>query len=587
MLKKLKMREKLVVLFGLLMLVTIFTQGMVSFNELNKSHDSTIAAVQDEFDSVIRTSVDGLIGALDANHQRYLDGEISKDEEMETAKKITRDARYNNGEGYFWADTADGVCAVHMNPEYEGKNRFDAQDLKGNLYIQNLIDAGNNEEGGFTEFYFPKPGEDGDFMKRGYTKKYEPYGWYVSTGNYYDDIEERLEEYENDKYASLVKMNVASALLAVVGIAIVLVVANQITKHLRAMIQRLTLLCQGDLHSPVPEVNTGDELETLSEATNETINNFKIVIDDIDNIMKGFSNGNFVLKEKITYTGDFNGIGHSIEKFVRQISETLLQINEASEQVAFGSEHLSSGAQELSHGVTEQADSIEDLSKTVGEIALHTKDTAENATKAKEISATSSDAIKRGHDQMNEMVAAMEEISSTSNEIGKIIKNIDDIAFQTNILALNAAVEAARAGASGKGFAVVADEVRNLAGKTAESAQSTATLIEKALLAIENGLKIVTRTSTTLDEVISSSEKSAEAIQSIADASIEQQEFIYRVNDGVEQISAVVHANSTNAEESAATSEELSAQAQMMKELIGKFQLQRVMLTTGHEYDSE
>ncbi|WMI79801.1 methyl-accepting chemotaxis protein [Anaerotignum sp. MB30-C6] len=293
------------------------------------------------------------------------------------------------------------------------------------------------------------------------------------------------------------------------------------------------------------------------------------------------------MKESINYAGDFNGIGLSIERFAEKMSEALLQINEASEQVAYGSEHLSGGAQELSQGVTEQANAIEELSKTFAGIALHTKETAENATKAKQISAGSRDAITRGYAQMNEMVMAMDEISNTSNEIGKIIKNIDDIAFQTNILALNAAVEAARAGASGKGFAVVADEVRNLAGKSAESAKNTANLIEKALLAIENGLKIVSTTSTTLDEVISSSEKSAEAIQSIADASVEQQEFIRQVNDGVDQISAVVRANSTNAEESAATSEELSGQAQLMKELIGKFQLQREILTKTNEDESE
>ncbi|WMI79800.1 cache domain-containing protein [Anaerotignum sp. MB30-C6] len=293
MLKKLKMRGKLVVFFGLLMLITIFTQGLVSFIELNKSHGSTIAAVQDEFDAVIRTSVEGLIGSLQANHQRYLDGEITKEEEMETAKKIARDTRYNNGEGYFWVDMADGLCAVHMDPEQEGKNRSNLEDLKGQNIVQNIIKAGNNEEGGFTEYYFKKPGEDEDFKKRGYTKKFEPYGWYVSTGNYYDDIEERLDEYKKDKQVSLLRMNVISVLLGIIGIIIMFVVANQITKHLRKMIQRITLLCQGDLHSPVPKMNTGDELQTLAIATSQTINNFGMVIYDIDNVMKEFSNGNF------------------------------------------------------------------------------------------------------------------------------------------------------------------------------------------------------------------------------------------------------------------------------------------------------
>ncbi|MPN13525.1 Methyl-accepting chemotaxis protein IV [bioreactor metagenome] len=176
---------------------------------------------------------------------------------------------------------------------------------------------------------------------------------------------------------------------------------------------------------------------------------------------------------------------------------------------------------------------------------------------------------------MSEMTAAMDEISNTSNEIGKIIKNIDDIAFQTNILALNAAVEAARAGSAGKGFAVVADEVRNLAAKSAESAKSTAALIEKAINAIDNGTKIVVRTAESLDGVISASEKSAQAIQYIADESIEQEKAVVKVNAGVEEISAVVQTNSATAQESAATSEELSGQAQLLKNLISRFKLKK------------
>jgi methyl-accepting chemotaxis protein len=167
----------------------------------------------------------------------------------------------------------------------------------------------------------------------------------------------------------------------------------------------------------------------------------------------------------------------------------------------------------------------------------------------------------------------MNEINKTSNEIGKIIKNIDDIAFQTNILALNAAVEAARAGTAGKGFAVVADEVRNLASKSAESAKNTAVLIESALEAIDKGTSIVNETAKSLDEVVTGSESSAKIIQQIADASAGQARSIADINTGFEQITAVVHTNSATAEQSAAASEELSAQAQMLKSLIRKFKL--------------
>lgn len=573
MLKKLKIRGKLVVVFGVLLLITIFMQGSLAYIQLEKSNKYTIEAVQDGFDITIKTSVDNIIGVLEVNHQRYLNGEITQKEEMENAEKIVRDTRYNDGEGYFWADLEDGTCAVHMNPEQEGQNRYNLQDLEGNYLVQNLIKAGNNPEGDFTEFYFSKPGEEGSFKKRGFTEKFEPYGWYISTGNYYQDIDKAVDVYKKEERFTILGLLGSSIALSAVGIFLVFIVANIITKHLNAITQRITQLCQGDLHSPVPEVNTGDELETLAMATSQTVSNLSMVIMDIDNSMKEFSEGNFVLDDNLSYIGDLNEIRNSIKKFVENISSALLQINSSSEQVAYGSDQLSGVSQSLSQGATQQASSIEDLSSTLRDITLKTKMTAENAENAKQISVDTGVAVNRSKQQMSEMTSAMDEISNTSNEIGKIIKNIDDIAFQTNILALNAAVEAARAGSAGKGFAVVADEVRNLAAKSAESAKSTAALIEKAINAIDNGTKIVVRTAESLDEVISGAEKSAQAIQYIADESIEQEKSIAKVNLGVEEISAVVQTNSATAQESAATSEELSGQAQLLKNLISKFKL--------------
>lgn len=571
MLKSAKLKTKIVLFFGALIIATIFIQGLVSFVQLSKSHNETINAQKENFDTIIKVSVDNLISVLDVNHQRYLDGEITHEQEMETATKIVRDTRYNDGEGYFWADLENGLCVVHMNPEYEGTQRLDAQDKAGNYYIQNLIAAGNQPEGGFTEFYFTKPNEDGIFKKRGYTKKYEPYGWYISTGNYYDDIDTIIEQYEKEKYISLLGIAACGAIIGAFGIFCMLVIAERMTGHLKRVTDRLTLLSQGDLHSPVIEVNTGDEFETLSMATKQTVDNLSGILNDIHDVMKGFSNGNFIFSSTLEYGGDLSGINDSIHSFSSNISKTLSQINATSVEVARGSRQVSEGSQTLAQGAAEQAASIQELTGYVTEMTASIHQTADDAEQAKQIALDSSHSSTQGQQQMKDMIGAMEKISHASNEIGKIIKNIDDIAFQTNILALNAAVEAARAGEAGKGFAVVADEVRNLAGKSAESAKLTSQLIENSIAAIANGSKIVTHTAESLNHIILSSEKTTEVIQNIADAAIQQKKSMDEVSNSLSQVSSVIQINSATSEESAAASEEISSQAEVLKDLINQF----------------
>ncbi len=370
--------------------------------------------------------------------------------------------------------------------------------------------------------------------------------------------------------------------IAIMAVAIIMsvifgvVISNGISKPITACAKRLELLSHGILKEPVPEINTKDETKILADATKVIVEGLTRVIQDEEYLLGEMAKGNFDIhtKDEEVYIGDFVPLLDSMRNINIHLSDTLSQINQSAEQVSAGSSQVSDGAQALAQGATEQASSVEELSATIEEITAHIKSNAENAADAKGLMDSAAVQVADSNRQMQEMIAAMNDISAKSGEIGKIIKTIDDIAFQTNILALNAAVEAARAGEAGKGFAVVADEVRNLAGKSADAAKTTSALIAESISAVENGTKIADDTAKSMLAVVDSASKISNSIDQISNASSEQADAAEQVTLGVNQISAVVQTNSATAQESAAASEELNGQAQMMRDLVAKFKLQ-------------
>jgi len=289
--------------------------------------------------------------------------------------------------------------------------------------------------------------------------------------------------------------------------------------------------------------------------------------------LDSLAEGDCTVETHEDYKGDFVTIKTALNTIVSNLNRMFSDINQSADQVASGADQVSSGAQALSQGATEQASSIEELSASITEIAGQVNQNATNSAAANKTSIEASAEVTHGNEQMQQMIGAMVEISDSSKQIGKIIKTIEDIAFQTNILALNAAVEAARAGTAGKGFAVVADEVRNLASKSAEAAKNTTVLIESSIKAVENGTKIADETGKSLSVIIEGVQKTSDLIAEISKSSNEQATAINQVTQGVDQISAVVQTNSATSEESAATSEELSGQAQVLKDTLAFFKL--------------
>ena len=362
--------------------------------------------------------------------------------------------------------------------------------------------------------------------------------------------------------------------LLVVAVLVMIYLVRGITKPIVELESAYGKMAQGSLNQNI-EYESKDEIGVLAQSFRVTSQGLHGVVSDLTYLMDEMANGNFNIKTKAEelYVGDFRPILESIRRMNKNLSSTLSQINDAADQVASGSEQVSSGAQGLSQGATEQASSVEELAATINDISDQVRMTADNAKEAKSQVEDAGRELSRSNESMEEMMQAMQEISSKSSEIGKIIKTIEDIAFQTNILALNAAVEAARAGEAGKGFAVVADEVRNLASKSAEAAKNTTLLIEGSIAAVEDGTRIAEQTASAIYATVESTKRAVDTVEKITDAAEQQAESVAEVTQGVDQISSVVQTNSATAEESAAASEELSGQSQILKGLVSRFQL--------------
>lgn len=465
--------------------------------------------------------------------------------------------------GYAYMINNQGVTVGHKNTDLVFAQDNDIENMK--------TDASLRELGELTQKMTARTVGSGEYTYNRITKiaAYAPVQdtpWIIIFGIEKSEILASVKMLQN----ILIVISIAAVLI---GALVTYFVSSGIASPIKKVTNVAQQIADGNFDVTL-DVKSKDEVGRLANAFNLTIErlvNYQGYIDEISDALYHVSQGNLKVQLQREYAGQFKKLKDTMQSLTSNLSSTILQINQSSSQVHSGAEQVANASQALSQGATEQASSIEELSASITEVTDQIRKNAENAKSAHEKANFAGKEMHDSNDQMREMMAAMEQITYKSSEISKIIKIIEDIAFQTNILALNAAVEAARAGAAGKGFAVVADEVRSLAGKSAEAAKNTTVLIGETIKAVNNGSQIADKTASSLHKSAQVTMDAVTLIDEIALASQEQATAIVQINQGIEQISTVVQTNAATAEESAAASEELSGQANILQELISKF----------------
>lgn len=566
-------KQRLTLNTGFSMTLLLLISILISVSSLvimgNERLVSEETSSREAFDRLIEQQTNSAMSVATLYHGKYTAGEMTLEEAKTAAADIIRNMKYGS-DGYFWVDNTKGDNIVLLGGEVEGTNRLAAKDANGFAYIQAFVDLAKTSGGGFTDYDYPKSGGTEPLPKRSYTMYFEPFDWIIGTGNYVDDIDTEIIALRRlivrETTILIVVNTCVGLLLLLLGLTLAVKLAKSISNQLGVLLNVSEKVAKGDTNITEDRSDIA-EIHSLGQSFSSVVQGIRDQVQTLGRIAEG----DFTVQ--MTERSESDVLVQSINKMVALLDRTMHEINAAADQVSSGSDQVSGGAQALAQGATEQASSIEELSSLIANMEQQFTKTGESIIKITSDTDRVESDLHLTYNQMKGLMGEILEVNSKSAEISKIIKAIEDIAFQTNILALNAAVEAARAGVAGKGFAVVADEVRNLAGKSAEAAKTTATLIESIVGSIESVTHNAENTVKTMDTINATTQEVAADVRDISKVVEEELVSVQQISLGTNQISSVVQTNSATSEESAAASEELYSQANLLKQLIAKFVL--------------
>ncbi|HBN57217.1 MAG TPA: methyl-accepting chemotaxis protein [Lachnospiraceae bacterium] len=506
------------------------------------------------FDEDSQSYVVGASGALKAA-DGTVRGVAAADVYLESISRIVSEVQLEDTGGIFLVDTRTNTIIGHRDKNITGQ-KLDEMDEGMYVYANQQIQEKKSGLSLYDNTYIQVAQvPDSDWIAVSYVS--------------------RTEVLREMRQLTVSMVTVAALAVLILILLVVIQVRRVIGRPVRELSLVATRIAQGELNQTI-HYQSGDELGVLAGDFNQVtlrLREYTAYIQEISEKLREIATGNLTFTLEHTYTGEFEKIKVALEEISRELNGTMGQLRAASRDVAAGAGQVSDGATTLSQGSTEQASEVEALAGHMGAVSESVHNISKGAQEASRISREVKSGLLSSNDKMQNMTVVIQRISDKSAEIHKIVKTIEDIAFQTNILALNAAVEAARAGSAGKGFAVVADEVRALAGKSSSAAKETSVLLSQTVDSMDEGVRAAQDTADSILEVVAHADEMSKLIDGIADYTRQQDANTAEITRGIEQISTVVQTNVATAEASAAASEELAGQADMLRKLVARFRL--------------